>query len=213
MSMTATTASVRLLISYGSTRAAPKARRSAIGPLRRPCMTSPAERKRLEGEPPGQEPARADPTTRSRARNGAVRRVTHQTRGERVSLSRFFLFTMLHTAARRGMPQAGLFQLELTTIVLGVRASVLVASEDNGLKRADQPPNKKRGDQLTRKGGTARLPARRHDDLTAHHYWAIIEFVRRRYSVEGSERRNSQLERQRAAAVSASRPKRRSANR
>jgi PAS domain S-box-containing protein len=56
-----------------------------------------------------------------------------------------------------------------------MRASVSVASEDNGLKRADQPPDKKRGDQRMRKGGSARRPARRHDDLAAHHYRAIIE--------------------------------------
>ena len=34
-----------------------------------------------------------------------------------------------------------------------MRASVSVASEDNGLKRADQPPDKKRGDKLVRKKG------------------------------------------------------------
>jgi PAS domain S-box-containing protein len=56
-----------------------------------------------------------------------------------------------------------------------MRASVSVASEDNGLKRADQPPDKKRGDQLVRKGGSARRPARGHDDLAGHHYRAIIE--------------------------------------
>jgi PAS domain S-box-containing protein len=43
------------------------------------------------------------------------------------------------------------------------------------LKRAGQPPNKKRGDQLIGKGGSARRPARLHDDLAAHHYRAIIE--------------------------------------
>jgi PAS domain S-box-containing protein len=67
-----------------------------------------------------------------------------------------------------------MFQLDLTTMCL-VCGPGSVASEDNGLKRADQPPDKKRGDQLIRQGGSARRPARRPDDLAAHHYRAIIE--------------------------------------
>jgi PAS domain S-box-containing protein len=46
------------------------------------------------------------------------------------------------------------------------------------LKRADQPPNKRRGDQVTKKRGSApaaRRSARGHDDLAAYHYRAIIE--------------------------------------
>lgn len=43
------------------------------------------------------------------------------------------------------------------------------------MKRAGQPPDKKRADQLITKGASARRPARRHDDLAAHHYRAIIE--------------------------------------
>jgi PAS domain S-box-containing protein len=50
-----------------------------------------------------------------------------------------------------------------------------VAYEDNGLKRADRPPDKKRADQLVKKRGSARRPARRHDDLAAQHYRAIVE--------------------------------------
>jgi PAS domain S-box-containing protein len=50
-----------------------------------------------------------------------------------------------------------------------------VAYEDNGLKRADQPPDKKPAEQLVKKRGSARRRARRPDDLTAHHYRAIIE--------------------------------------
>jgi PAS domain S-box-containing protein len=52
------------------------------------------------------------------------------------------------------------------------------ASEDSGLKRADGPPTKKRGDQPATKRGSApavRQPVRRPDDLAAHHYRAIIE--------------------------------------
>ena len=48
--------------------------------------------------------------------------------------------------------------------------------EDVVLKRADRPPNKKRGDQPTKTTGSApvmRGPARR-DDLAEHHYQAII---------------------------------------
>src|SRR5271170_4289515 len=52
------------------------------------------------------------------------------------------------------------------------------ASEDSGLKCADRPPTKKRGDQPATKRGSApaaRRPVRRTDDLAAHHYRAIIE--------------------------------------
>jgi PAS domain S-box-containing protein len=43
------------------------------------------------------------------------------------------------------------------------------------LKRAGQPPDKKRADQLITKGSARRAARRRHDDLAAHHYRAIIE--------------------------------------
>ena len=43
------------------------------------------------------------------------------------------------------------------------------------MKRAGQPPDKKRADQVITKGGSARRPTRLHDDLAAHHYRAIIE--------------------------------------
>ena len=52
-----------------------------------------------------------------------------------------------------------------------------VASEDMGLKRADRPPDKKRGDKATdtkRSAPAARGP-RERDDLAEHHYRAIIE--------------------------------------
>jgi PAS domain-containing protein len=52
------------------------------------------------------------------------------------------------------------------------------ASEDNGLKRADQPPGKKRGDQPIKTAGSAHAArGRAHDpdELAAHHYRAIIE--------------------------------------
>jgi PAS domain S-box-containing protein len=74
-------------------------------------------------------------------------------------------------------PKAGPLPLDLPTIG-GMRASGIGASEDNGLKRADQPPGKKRGDQLTKTAGSAhaaRQRARGDDDLAAHHYRAIIE--------------------------------------
>jgi PAS domain S-box-containing protein len=67
-----------------------------------------------------------------------------------------------------------MFPLDLTTMCL-VCEPGSVASEDNGLKPADQPPDKKRADQLIAKGGSARRAARRHDNLAAHHYRAIIE--------------------------------------
>ena len=59
-----------------------------------------------------------------------------------------------------------------------MRASDIGASEDSGLKRADRPPTKKRGNQPTAKRGSAaaaRPSVRRPDDLAAHHYRAIIE--------------------------------------
>jgi len=46
------------------------------------------------------------------------------------------------------------------------------------LKRADRPPNEKRGDQppkIRSSANVARRPERRRDDLAAHHYQAIIE--------------------------------------
>jgi PAS domain S-box-containing protein len=52
------------------------------------------------------------------------------------------------------------------------------ASEDSGLKHADQPPGKKRGDQPIKTARSARAAhqrARGPDDLAAHHYRAIIE--------------------------------------
>jgi PAS domain S-box-containing protein len=59
-----------------------------------------------------------------------------------------------------------------------MRAWVLVAPEGNGLKRADRPPDKQRGDQQTKKPGSARVARRltaTRDDLAEHHYRAIIE--------------------------------------
>ena len=54
------------------------------------------------------------------------------------------------------------------------RARVLVALEDYGLKRADQPPDNKSGAQP---GSLHTVPgtARGHDDLVERHYRAIIE--------------------------------------
>src|SRR5271156_5958880 len=70
------------------------------------------------------------------------------------------------------------FLLDLPTIGLVCGAWGSDASEDSGLKRADRPPTKKRGDQPATKGGSApaaRRPARRTDDLAAHHYGATTE--------------------------------------
>jgi PAS domain S-box-containing protein len=81
-------------------------------------------------------------------------------------------------AANTEGPKARPFLLDLTTTHLVCGLSVSVASEDNGLKRADQPPGKRRGDQLTKTMGSAhaaRRPARGHEDLAPHHYRAIIE--------------------------------------
>src|ERR1700723_657346 len=58
-----------------------------------------------------------------------------------------------------------------------MRASGHGASEDNGLKRADRPPRKKRGDQPIKTAGSAQAVRERvrGPDLAAHHYRAIIE--------------------------------------
>jgi PAS domain S-box-containing protein len=58
-----------------------------------------------------------------------------------------------------------------------MRASGNGASEDNRLKRADQPPSKKRGDQPIKTAGAAHAPRQRArgPDLAAHHYRAIVE--------------------------------------
>jgi PAS domain S-box-containing protein len=59
-----------------------------------------------------------------------------------------------------------------------MRTWVLVPPEGNGLKRADRPPDKKRGDQPIKKAVSAppaRRPKATGDDLAEHHYRAIIE--------------------------------------
>ena len=76
--------------------------------------SQPSERKRLEGEPPGEEPVRADPNhpPSSRGIAGFSAFVIPVRQGrERVSLSASFLFPMLHRLRAGARRKPGCFSL------------------------------------------------------------------------------------------------------